>query len=224
MKELKFIDLKQCILDDNGHVADEVRELARQKKFFLWNIMSSPGAGKTTFILDVIRRLKGDFRIGVIEGDIESTVDAQKMQALDVPTVQLRTGGDCHLDAAMIKKALENLPLDELDIVIIENIGNLVCPAEFDLGANLPSMLLSVPEGDDKALKYPLMFSVCKALIVTKIDCLPLFDFDMEALKINTRRLNDDLQIFPVSAKTGEGMDEFIAMLKQLIVNNLQLL
>lgn len=217
MKELKFIDLKQCILDDNDQVADEIRAIASEKGLFIWNIMSSPGAGKTTFILEVIRRLKDTFRIGVIEGDIESTVDAQKMQALDVPTVQLRTGGDCHLDAPMIKKAMENLPLDELDIVIIENIGNLVCPAEFDLGADLPSMLLSVPEGDDKALKYPLMFTVCKALMVTKIDCLSYFDFDMEALKVNTRRLNSDLQIFPVSAKTGEGMESFVTALKNMV-------
>jgi len=217
MKELKFIDLKQCILDDNDQVADEIRQIAWQKGLFIWNIMSSPGAGKTTFIIEVIRRLKDTYRIGVIEGDIESTVDAQKMQQLDVPTVQLRTGGDCHLDAPMIKKAMENLPLEELDIVIIENIGNLVCPAEFDLGADLPSMLLSVPEGDDKALKYPLMFSVCKALMITKIDCLEYFDFNMEALKVNTRRLNSDLQIFPVSAKTGEGMDSFITALKQMV-------
>lgn len=217
MKELKFIDLKQCILDDNDQVADEIRQIAQEKGLFIWNIMSSPGAGKTTFILEVIRRLKGIFRIGVIEGDIESTIDAQKMQQLDVPTVQLRTGGDCHLDAPMIKKAMENLPLDNLDIIIIENIGNLVCPAEFDLGADLPSMLLSVPEGDDKAIKYPLMFSVCKALMVTKIDCLNYFDFDMEALKINTRKLNSDLQIYPVSAKTGEGMDTFIAALQKMV-------
>lgn len=219
MSEIKFIDLKQCILEDNDQVADEIREIAKKKGLFIWNIMSSPGAGKTTFILDVIRRMKDKYRIGVIEGDIESTVDAQKMQALGVPTVQLRTGGDCHLDAPMIKKAMENLPLDDLDVVIIENIGNLVCPAEFDLGADLPSMLLSIPEGDDKALKYPLMFTVCKALIVTKTDCAPYFDFDMDALKINTRRLNSDLEIFAVSAKLGTGMDDFADYLQKNIEN-----
>ena len=206
---MEDIDLKECILADNAGVADQVRELARSKGFFLWNIMSSPGAGKTTFILSAIERLSKEFKIGVIEGDIESTVDAEKMQRCGVPTVQLRTGGDCHLDAPMIMKALERLPLEELDIVIIENIGNLVCPAEFDLGADLPSMLLSVPEGDDKALKYPLMFSVCKALVVTKIDCAQLFDSNFEALALNTRRLNPDLKIFKVSAKEGVGMDEF---------------
>jgi len=215
--EIAYIDLKQCILEENDHTADEVRELARKKRFFLWNIMSSPGSGKTTFILDVIRRLQNEYRVGVIEGDIESTLDAQKMQALGVPTVQLRTGGDCHLDAAMIKKALEQLPLDELDVVIVENIGNLVCPAEFDLGATLPSMLLSVPEGDDKAVKYPLMFSVTRALIVTKVDALSLFDFDFEALDRNARRLNEGLRIFRVSAKTGEGMEEYCQWLKEQI-------
>ncbi len=219
MKDIAYIDLKQCILEDNEHLADEVRTLAREKKFFLWNIMSSPGAGKTTFILDVIRRMKDTLRIGVIEGDIESMVDARKMQQMGVSTVQLRTGGDCHLDAAMIRKALQALPLDELDLVIIENIGNLVCPAEFDLGADLPSMLLSVPEGDDKALKYPLMFSVVKALIVTKTDAVSLFDFDFEALHDNARRLNDKLDIFHVSAKTGDGMESFCTWLQGKIEN-----
>lgn len=219
---MEFIDLKQCILEDNGHVAEEVRTLTREKKFFLWNIMSSPGAGKTTFILSVIDRLCQQFRIGVIEGDIESTVDAEKMQRRGVPTVQLRTGGDCHLDAPMILKALQSLPLDELDVVIVENIGNLVCPAEFDLGATLPSMLLSVPEGDDKALKYPLMFSVCRALVVTKIDSLPIFDFDFDALRRNTARINSDLRIFPVSAKTGEGMEEFCKYISNQIAITLK--
>jgi len=208
MSEIKYIDLKQCILEDNTAVADQVRALAREHGFFLLNIMSSPGAGKTTFILDLIRRLGATLRIGVIEGDIESTMDAEKMQALGVPTVQLRTGGDCHLDAPMIQKALQQLPTRELDLVIVENIGNLVCPAEFDLGANLAIMLLSIPEGDDKAVKYPLMFTVTQALIVTKMDVQPYFNFDMDALHRNARRLNPDLQIFPVSALRGEGMEE----------------
>ena len=217
MKELTYIDLKECILSDNDGIADQIRELSVKKRFFLWNIMSSPGAGKTTFIIEIISRLKDQFRFGVIEGDVESTVDSLKMQNLGIPTVQLRTGGGCHLDAAMVMKALESLPLDELDIVIVENIGNLVCPAEFDLGADLPSMILSVPEGDDKAIKYPLMFSVCKALIVSKTDSLGIFDFDFEALRINTGKLNDSLQIFPLSAKSGEGMEEFCSWLKQEI-------
>lgn len=217
MSELTYIDLKQCILEDNDNIADEVRKLTESKKFFLWNIMSSPGAGKTTFILDVISRLKDKYKFGVIEGDVESTVDSQKMQALGIPAVQLRTGGGCHLDAAMVMKALESLPLDDLDIVIVENIGNLVCPAEFDLGADLPSMLLSVPEGDDKALKYPLMFTVVKALMVSKIDTVSMFDFDFEALERNTRKLNDSLEIFALSAKSGEGMDKFCRWLEEQI-------
>ena len=219
MADLTYIDLKQCILEDNDNVADEVRALTREKKFFLWNIMSSPGSGKTTFIIDIIRRLGSRYRFGVIEGDIESTVDALKMQQLGIPSVQLRTGGGCHLDASMVLKALESLPLEDLDVVIVENIGNLVCPAEFDLGADLPSMILSVPEGDDKSLKYPLMFSVCKALIVSKIDALGIFDFDFNALEANTRKLNDDLRIFPLSAKTGEGMEDFCAWLCEQIDN-----
>jgi len=214
---LTYIDLKQCILEDNQQEADEIRRLSKEKGFLLWNIMSSPGAGKTTFILEMVSRLKLRFNIGVIEGDIESTIDAEKMQTLGIPTVQLRTGGDCHLDAPMIRKALDALPLDQLDLVIIENIGNLVCPAEFDLGADLPSMLLSIPEGDDKAIKYPLMFSVCKALVVTKTDCMPYFNFSMENLKRNAAKLNPDLQIFPLSAKTGDGVDAFNQYITALI-------
>jgi len=219
MSELTYIDLKQCILEDNDNIADQVRALSVEKRFFFWNIMSSPGAGKTTFIIDVMARLKDKYRFAVIEGDVESTVDSEKMQALGIPTVQLRTGGGCHLDASMVMKALEALPLDELDVVIVENIGNLVCPAEFDLGADLPSMLLSVPEGDDKALKYPLMFSVVKALMVTKVDTISMFDFDFKALERNTGRLNKDLQIFPLSARSGQGMDEFCNWLTQQIAS-----
>lgn len=217
MKEIAYIDLKECILEDNERAAARVREKAREEGFFLWNIMSSPGAGKTTFILEAIRRLKGRFRIGVIEGDIESRVDALKMLDAGVPAVQLRTGGDCHLDAAMILKALESLPTGSLDLVIIENIGNLVCPSEFDLGAALPSMLLSVPEGDDKPLKYPHMFTVCQALMVTKTDTMPLFDFSLDTLDRNARRLNEGLRIFPLSAKTGDGMDDFCEWLTRRV-------
>lgn len=208
MADIEFIDLKECILAENEGDAEEVRALLREKKVFLWNIMSSPGSGKTTFIVDIIKTLGSQYRFGVIEADIESTVDAEKMQALGVPTVQLRTGGGCHLDAAMTMEALNKMPLDDLDILIVENVGNLVCPAEFDIGATLATMLLSIPEGDDKCIKYPLMFTVTKAVIVTKMDVAPYFDFNFEALNKNTRRLNNDLKIFPVSVKTGEGMNE----------------
>jgi len=212
--ELEYIDLKECILAENEGDAEEVRALLREKNVILWNIMSSPGSGKTTFITDVIKRLGSQYRFGVIEADIESTVDAEKMHALGVPTVQLRTGGGCHLDAAMTMEALAKMPLDDLDILIIENVGNLVCPAEFDVGATIATMLLSIPEGDDKCIKYPLMFTVTKAVFVTKMDVAPYFDFNFEALENNTRRLNNDLKIIPVSVKTGEGMEEAINWLK----------
>lgn len=221
MPDFKYIDLKECILKDNDGVADEIRKLSSDKNVFIWNLMSSPGAGKTTFIISMLKRLSHDIKIGVIEGDVESSFDAEKIHAFNIPTVQLRTGGSCHLDAAMIKKAMDYLPLDELDVAIIENIGNLVCPAEFDIGADLQSMILSVPEGDDKAIKYPLMFSVCKALIVTKTDTLSCFDFNFEALEKNVRKLNNQIKIFPLSAKTGEGVDDFIKFIMQEIKNKI---
>jgi len=215
MANIEYIDLKECILADNEGDAEEVRALLREKNVILWNVMSSPGSGKTTFIVDVIKKLGSQFRFGVIEADIESTVDAEKMHALGVPTVQLRTGGGCHLDAAMTMEALNKMPLDDLDVLIIENVGNLVCPAEFDVGANFATMLLSIPEGDDKCIKYPLMFTVTKAVFVTKMDVAPYFDFNLAALEHNTRRLNADLQIIPVSVKTGEGMDAAIEWVKK---------
>lgn len=226
--DIEFIDLKECILADNEGDAQEVRDLLKEKKVVLWNIMSSPGSGKTTFIIDVIRRFASKpmangkcLRFGVIEADIESTVDAEKMHALGVPTIQLRTGGGCHLDAAMVMEALKKMPLDELDVLIVENVGNLVCPAEFDIGATLATMLLSIPEGDDKCIKYPLMFTVTKAVIVTKMDVKDFFDFNLEALEKNTRRLNNDLRIFPVSVKTGDGMETVMEWLNNQITSNL---
>lgn len=228
MADIEYINLKECILAENEGDAQEVRDLLKEKNVILWNIMSSPGSGKTTFIVDVIKRFgslpneEGKNRglsFGVIEADIESTVDAEKIHALGIPTIQLSTGGGCHLDAAMTMEALHHMPLDDLDVLIIENVGNLVCPAEFDVGANFATMLLSVPEGDDKCIKYPLMFTVTQAVFVTKMDVLPYFDFNIEALKHNTRRLNADLAIIPVSVKTGEGMDTAIAWIKQQLNN-----
>lgn len=226
MADIEYINLKECILAENEGDAQEVRDLLKEKNVILWNIMSSPGSGKTTFIVDVIKRFGSlpneegksrGLRFGVIEADIESTVDAEKIHALGIPTIQLSTGGGCHLDAAMTMEALHHMPLDDLDVLIIENVGNLVCPAEFDVGANFATMLLSVPEGDDKCIKYPLMFTVTQAVFVTKMDVLPYFDFNIETLKHNTRRLNADLAIIPVSVKTGEGMDTAINWLsKQL--------
>ncbi len=217
MKEIAYIDLKKCILEDNDNVADEVRELCSKKRIFLWNIMSAPGSGKTTFIKKFINLFNDKFRIGVIEGDIESTHDSNKILETGVDVVQLRTGGGCHLDASMIMKAMQSLPLDDLDVVIVENIGNLVCPAEFDLGADYKSMILSVPEGDDKIIKYPLMFTVTDSLLVSKIDVMPYFDFDLELLKKNAFAVNKNLKIFPLCAKSGEGVTEFTSIVEKLI-------
>ncbi len=217
MKEITFIDLKKCILEDNDNVADQIRTLCEKEKIFLWNIMSAPGSGKTTFIKSVINSLKDKIRIGVIEGDIESMCDSNKIAQTGVEVVQLRTGGSCHLDASNIKKALESMRLDNLDLIIIENIGNLVCPAEFDLGADFKSMILSVPEGDDKIIKYPLMFTVTDALIVSKIDVAEHFDFNLELLKKNAQVVNKNLKIFPLCAKNGDGVSNFIDYLENLI-------
>jgi hydrogenase nickel incorporation protein HypB len=206
---VRFINLKESILSTNENLAAELKAELKKKNTFMINLMSSPGAGKTTFIIDTIRRLKGKIKFGVIEGDVESQVDADKIIAEGVPAVQLRTGGICHLDASMIKLGLDSLDLEKLDLVLVENIGNLICTAEFDLGANLQVMILSVPEGDDKVIKYPLMFSISDVLIVSKIDYISISDFNMEALIDKVTRMNPDIKIFQVSAKNGRGMDEW---------------
>ena len=212
--DVEYIDIKKAVLSDNQDLAEQIRQELGSKKVFMINLMSSPGAGKTTLLLETIRRMKNDVRIGVIEGDIESLVDSEKIAAEGIPAVQLRTGGACHLDAPMISTGLNTLALDNLDLIFIENVGNLVCPAEFDTGAARKVMILSVPEGDDKVLKYPLMFSVCDALVVSKIDYMPLSDFDMGALKERVRVLNPEIAIFETSCRTGEGMDEWCGWLK----------
>ena len=213
MDEVRLIEVKQDIHADNERAANELRERLVAKKTFLLNLMSSPGAGKTSTILRTIDELRGSLEIGVIEADIDSMVDAEKVAAEGVSTVQLRTGGFCHLDAAMVAKGLDGLDLDALDVVIIENVGNLVCPAEFDTGAIRNAMILSVPEGDDKPLKYPLMFTVCDVLLVNKIDYLELSDFDIEAMRKRVLRLNPKIRIFEISAKTGQGVEDWSAWL-----------
>ena len=215
MDEVRLIEVKQDIHADNERAADELRERLVAKKTFLLNLMSSPGAGKTSTILKTIDELRGRLEIGVIEADIDSMVDAEKVAAEGVSAVQLRTGGFCHLDAAMVAKGLDGLDLDALDVVIIENVGNLVCPAEFDTGAIRNAMILSVPEGDDKPLKYPLMFTVCDVLLVNKIDYLELSDFDIEAMRERVLRLNPKLEIFEISAKTGQGVEDWSAWLSR---------
>ena len=215
MVAIQYIDIKKEILSENDNLANELRARLKEHKAFLINVMASPGAGKTTLLLDTIRRLKDELKIGVIEADIESMVDSEKIEASGATAVQSRTGGDCHIDAPMLKPALDSIDLDAMDLLFLENVGNLVCPAEFDTGASCNIMLLSVPEGDDKVLKYPLMFTVCDLLLVTKTDAQSLFDFDLEKLKTRVRQLNPKMKVIPVCAKTGENMDEWISWLKE---------
>lgn len=213
--KVRLIEVKEDILADNKSVADGLRTSLKTSKTFLLNLMSSPGAGKTTLILATIARLKTRLRMGIIEADIDSVVDAEKIACTGVKAIQLRTGGFCHLDASMVVQGLNALDIDHFDLVIIENVGNLVCPAEFDTGAVKNAMILSVPEGDDKPLKYPLMFSVCDVLLVNKTDYLSISNFDLAAMRERVLKLNPTIQIFEVSAKTGLGLDAWIAWLKQ---------
>lgn len=215
MDEVRLIEVKEEILADNVKVAAEVREQLRKTKTMLLNLMSSPGSGKTSLILQTIAKLRDKLRLGVIEADIESKVDAEKVAAQGISAVQLRTGGFCHLDATMVTQGIEALPVKDLDIIIIENVGNLVCPAEFDTGAHKNVMILSVPEGDDKPLKYPLMFSICDVLLVNKIDYLSLSNFDMSALRKRVLALNPGIKIIEVSCVTGSGIEDWTNWLKR---------
>lgn len=214
MGDIRLIEVKEEILADNTKLAAEVRERLRKTKTMLLNLMSSPGSGKTSLILRTAEGLKGSLRLGVIEADIDSTVDAEKVAARSIPVIQLRTGGFCHLDATMVTQGIDAMAVNEFDLVIIENVGNLVCPAEFDTGAHKNVMILSVPEGDDKPLKYPLMFSICDLLLVNKIDYLSLSDFDMAALRGRVLALNLRITILEVSCKTGAGVEGWIDWLK----------
>ncbi|MGM0689671.1 MAG: hydrogenase nickel incorporation protein HypB [Bacillota bacterium] len=217
MDKVRLIDIKKTILADNHDLAAEIRQELRQNGVFMLNIMASPGAGKTSLIIEMLRRMKHKYYFAVIEGDIESQVDAEKVAKEGVSAVQLRTGGSCHLDAPMIKEALKKIDLSATDVILIENIGNLVCPADFDLGQTRKAMVLSVPEGDDKALKYPLMFSVSDLLVVSKTDYLDYSDFNYEALKERSEKLNPQLKIIKTSAKTGEGLEDFCLWLQEEI-------
>ncbi len=214
MGDIRLIEVKEEILADNTKLAAEVRERLRKTKTMLLNLMSSPGSGKTSLILRTAEGLKGSLRLGVIEADIDSTVDAEKVAARGIPAIQLRTGGFCHLDATMVTQGIDAMAVNKFDLVIIENVGNLVCPAEFDTGAHKNVMILSVPEGDDKPLKYPLMFSICDLLLVNKIDYLSLSDFDMAALRGRVLALNPRITILEVSCKTGAGIEGWIYWLK----------
>ena len=207
MAEIRVIEVKESVFANNDARAQLLREELKQNKTFLLNLMSSPGSGKTTTLMRTIERLKDKIRIGVMEADIDSSVDAHTISTTGVKTVQLHTGGMCHLDAEMTRQGLEELGTDDLDLAILENVGNLVCPAEFDTGAVKNVMILSVPEGHDKPLKYPLIFTVCDVLIINKIDVLPYFEFDMEKVVEYAHMRNPNLKIFPICAKTGEGVD-----------------
>ena len=207
MDTYKIIEVKESVFADNDREAARLRQELKQSGTFLLNLMSSPGSGKTTTLLRTIETLKDELRMGVMEADIDSDVDARKIAEAGVKSIQLHTGGMCHLDAGMTEQGLRELSTDDLDLVVLENVGNLVCPAEFDTGAVKNAMILSVPEGHDKPLKYPLIFTVCDVLLINKIDVLPYFDFDMDKVVEYAHRRNPKLEIFPVSAKTGEGMD-----------------
>lgn len=209
MAEVRVIEVKENILADNDKEAEILRQKLKSKKTFLMNLMSSPGSGKTTTLLRTVEALKDKIKIGIMEADIDSSVDAETMANAGVKSIQLHTGGMCHLDAAMTEQGLNELGSDGLDLVVLENVGNLICPAEFDTGAAKNVMILSVPEGHDKPLKYPLMFSKVDALIINKIDVMPYFDFDMEKLREYVGKLNPNVKIFPISAKTGEGVQEW---------------
>lgn len=205
---VKTLNVNEDILSANDILAENLKAKFDNSRVFVMNLMSSPGAGKTSLILKIIEALSGKFEIGVIEGDIASDVDAQKVQSTSVDVVQINTKGACHLDANMILSAADSLGLDGKQLVIIENVGNLVCPAEFKLGEDVKVMILSIPEGHDKPLKYPLMFTESNALVLNKIDLLPYTDFSMEELRKTVLAMNPSIQIFPVSAKTGEGMEK----------------
>ena len=217
MDEVRLIEVKEGIFSENEEIADRVRSDLRRQGVFMLNLMSSPGAGKTTLILETIKVLDETLKLGVLEADIDAIVDAEKVAAAGVPAVQLRTGGFCHLDATMVTQGLAALPLENLDAVIIENVGNLVCPAEFDTGAHKNVMILSVPEGDDKPLKYPLMFSICDVILISKIDSLSCFDFDFALVKKRIRTLNSKAVIFEVSAKTGAGIAAWVEWLRSAV-------
>lgn len=215
MDKIRIIEVKESVFSDNNKDADKLRNELKREKTFLLNLMSSPGSGKTTFLKGIASRLKDKINMGVMEADIDSDVDAAAMAECGVKTIQLHTGGMCHLDASMTRQGLEEFGTKGLDLVVLENVGNLVCPAEFDTGSVKNAVILSVPEGHDKPLKYPLMFHVAHALIINKIDVLPYFDFDIDKVKKYALMRNPNLKIFLISAKTGEGMDEVSSWLEE---------
>jgi len=220
MDDVKVIEIKKSIFEDNDRDADALRGELKQKGVYLLNLMSSPGSGKTTTLIQTINRIKDKIRVAVMEADIDSDVDAVKIkEATGIPSIQLHTGGMCHLDAEMTRQGLDNVDMADVDLVILENVGNLVCPAEFDTGSCKNAMILSVPEGHDKPLKYPLMFSICDVVVINKIDVLPYFDFNLEKCREYIRMRNPKAQVIPICAKTGEGVDAFVQWLLEEVKN-----
>ena len=214
MDGYRVLEVKQSVFADNDRRAEELRASLRKRGTFLVNLMSSPGSGKTTTLLRAVRELSPELSIAVMEADIDSDVDAAAVSTTGARVIQLHTGGMCHLDAAMCSQGLEGLAADDADLVFLENVGNLVCPAEFDTGASANVTILSVPEGDDKPLKYPLMYQVCDLVLVNKMDVAPYFDFDLEKLRENVALRNPRARVIPICAKTGEGMDEWYQWLR----------
>ena len=217
MKDVRVIEVKKSVFESNDERAALLRKDLKDKGVFLLNLMSSPGAGKTTTLTRTIEQLKDDLRIGVMEADIDSSVDAKAIAETGVKSIQLHTLGMCHLDAGMTEQGIDEFGTDELDLVVLENVGNLVCPAEFDTGAVKNAMILSVPEGDDKPLKYPLMFSICDVVLINKIDAKSVFDFDDDAVVERIKKLNPKAEIFFISAKTGEGVDAWCDWLRKQV-------
>jgi hydrogenase nickel incorporation protein HypB len=215
MEKFKVIEIKKNVFDSNDKEAVKLREMLKKEEVFLLNLMSSPGSGKTTTVIKTITSLKEKYRIGVLEADLDSDVDAETVHKTGVKVLQLHSGGMCHLNADMTRQGVESLGYDDLDLVILENIGNLICTAEFDTGAVKNAMILSVPEGDDKPLKYPVMFKMVDVLLVNKIDAAEFFDFDMNRLRSHVIKLNPNIKIIPISAKTGEGMDTWTNWLSE---------
>ena len=211
------IDINKPILEKNDKLAAELRQLFADNHVYVVDLLASPGSGKTSTILATIDALRDEFNIAIIEGDIASSVDAEKIKAQGIPAVQINTGGACHLESAMLKRAVDVLDLERLDLIIIENVGNLVCPTDFDLGENAKIMILSVPEGDDKPLKYPGVFQVAEAVILNKVDTMPVFDFDREAFDTAVRNLNPKAPIFPIAATKGTGVEEWASWLADRI-------
>ncbi len=219
MKTYKVLEIKQSVFENNDRQAELLREELKKEGVFLLNLMSSPGSGKTTTLLRTIKALKNEMNIGILEADIDSEVDAHKVSQSGAKVIQLHTGGMCHLDADMTKQGLKGLGTENVDLAILENVGNLVCPAEFDTGASKNAMILSIPEGDDKPLKYPLMFSIVDVLLINKIDAKDYFEFDLEAVKERVKKLNPNIKVIPISAKTGEGVEEWIDWIRKELKN-----